>query len=86
MAHITYAPAGAMARQLVINGVDFSREVFRDVKLVEIGDDPETSEVGLQVTFAVSRLNLGDEVDVQVTDQFRSVAQRVRSIAEAVDR
>lgn len=83
MAHIIIRPVdkpgGPM--ELFINGVDFTNEVYRGVQLVEVGDD-SYAEVGLQVTFAVSRLDLGGDEDVQVTDRFRSVAQRVRSFTE----
>lgn len=81
MAHIIYRPAAdnSIARQLIINGHDFSNETFRQVELVEVGEG-EYAEVGLRVTFAVSRLDLGGDEDVQVTDHFRSVAQRVRSM------
>lgn len=85
MAHITLRPADAGGWQLIINGHDFSREVFRDVQLVEvIGDDgdPAYAEVGFQVTFAVSRIDLGGDQDVQVTDHFPQVAQRVRTLVE----
>lgn len=87
MAHIIYRPAadGSIARQLIINGHDFSNETFRGVELVEVGED-EFAEVGFCVTFAVSRLDLGGDEDVQVTDHMHSVAQRVRSMAsEASD-
>lgn len=84
MAHIIYRPAaeGLPAKQIIINGHDFSHEIFDGVELVEVGEDPEMSEVGLRVTFAVSRLDLGGDEDVQVTDHLRSVAQRVRSMSE----
>lgn len=86
MAHITLRPladrhnAGAM--ELFINGIDFTNEVFRGVRLVEVGDEPEFAEVGFQVTFAVTRIDLGGDEDLQVTDRFKSVAQRVRSMIE----
>ena len=69
------------AIQLLINGIDMSREVFRDMEIVEVGDGP-VAEVGLRVTIAVSRLDLDAEADVQITDNVPAVAQRVRSIAE----
>jgi hypothetical protein len=62
-------------KQLIVNGMDLSMEVYDDsVELVEMG-----LEVGLQITIAVSKLTLDGEADVQVTDNFRPVAQRVRS-------
>ncbi len=79
MANISITPIQPGANRIVINGVDYSKEIFRGVELVEVGDDPDWAEVGLRVTFAVSRLDLGDEQDVVVTDNFRSVAQRVHS-------
>lgn len=87
MAHIIYRPMtdNPTARQLIINGHDFTNEVFRDVELVEVGDDPEFSEVGFRVTFGVGRLDLGGDEDVQVTDHLYAVAQRVRSMAGVPD-
>ena len=80
MAHITFDRADNGAYKLTINGVDLSTEVYNHPQLVEVGDDPMFSEVGLQVTFAVSRLDLGGEEDVQITDHFRGVAQRVHTM------
>lgn len=83
MAHIIYnRQPGDPAAQLIINGVDISNEVFHGPELVEVGEG-EFAEVGFRVTFAVSRLDLDNESDVKVTDHLRSVAQRVRSVAEA---
>jgi hypothetical protein len=65
--------------QIIINGNDFSNEIFRGVELVEVGEDAAFAQVGLRVTFAVSRLDLGDDINIQITDHLRSVAQRVRS-------
>lgn len=86
MAHIVYRRSmGGLARQIIINGVDYSHEVYAEpVELVEVGDN-ETAEVGLRVTFAVSRLDLETDQDIQVTDHFPEVAQRVRSIAAPTD-
>ena len=87
MAHIQingdlYGPGIA---QLVVNGVDYSREVFSNVELVPVGDE-SYAQVGLRVTFAVSRLDLDTEADVKITDRLPEVAQRVRSIVgKAVD-
>lgn len=82
MAHIIYRrKPGEAARQVIIDGVDVSLELYNEVKLVEVGEG-DFAEVGFQVTFAVSKLDLDNESDVQVTDQLRSVAQRVRSMAE----
>lgn len=82
MAHIvlTPHPDNPGATQLVINGIDFSNEAYRDVRLVQVGDDPRFSWVGFQVTLAVSRLDLGGDVDVQITDHLPDVAQRVHSM------
>lgn len=87
MAHIQYGPHpdGGPARRIIINGHDFSDETFAGVELVEVGDDPEFAEVGFRVTFAVSRLDLGDDENVTVTDHFREIAQRVRSVAKVSD-
>lgn len=72
-------------RQLIINGVDMTMEVFDEgIELVEVGEGAG-AEVGLRVTIAVGRLDLDAEADVQITDRFRPVAQRVRSIVEDVD-
>lgn len=53
----------AHAHELVINGMDVSAETYRGVKLVKVGTDWESQEVGLQVTFAVTELVIGT-VDV----------------------
>ena len=84
MAHISIQPIDPTRSNLFINGVEFSKEVFRgSLELVEVPcADPEFAEVGLRVTFAVSRLDLGEDVDVQVTDRLREVAQRVRSVPD----
>lgn len=84
MAHIEIRRNKGGQTQLVINGIDYSMEAFRDFELVEVGDDPESAEVGFRVTFAVSRLDLDAEADVTITDHFRPVAARVRSMVEAV--
>lgn len=70
--------------QVLINGIDYSTELFRGFEIVEVGDTPETAEVGLRVTFAVGRLDLDAETDVQLTDNVPAVAARVRSISEDV--
>lgn len=82
MAHIELRGQPGGSQQIVINGVDYSREIFAGVELVEVGDEPEFAEAGLRVTFAVSRLDLDTEADVQITDQLPEVAQRVRSMGE----
>ena len=66
------------AKQLFVNGIDMTMEVFDDIELVEVGP-AEVAEVGLRVTIVVSRLDLDAEADVRITDNFRPVAQRVRS-------
>lgn len=85
MADITYRRNG-MAVELIVNGVDLTNETYRDVELVEVGDEPEFSEVGLRITLVVSKLTLDTEEDIQVTDRLPVVAQQVRSITEAADR
>lgn len=86
MAHIILRPKDGPGGelQLVINGIDYSNEVYRGVELVEVGDD-EYAEVGFRVTFVVSRLDLGGDDDIQVTDRFPEVAQRVRSAVEVAE-
>lgn len=85
MANIQIRPAGNGAYQIVINGIDYSHDIYNEgLQLVRVGEG-ERAEVGLQVILAVSRLTLGDEQDIVVTDQFESVAQRVHSIAKADD-
>lgn len=72
-------------KQLIVNGVDMTMEVYNDgFELVEVGA-AEVAEVGLRVTLVVSRLDLDAESDVRITDHFHPVAQRVRSISEDVD-
>lgn len=76
MAHVIIRPKGdGMATQIIINGVDFSMDVYAGhVNLVDVD-----GQVGVQVTFALSRLDLGGDSDVQVTDRLYEVAQKVRS-------
>jgi len=86
MAHIEIRNLSSKggAGEIIINGVDFSMETYADgIQLVEVGDDPDFAEVGLQVTFVVSRLDIDNEADVQVTDRLPVVAQRVRSVIES---
>lgn len=83
MAHIEINRGKGPAKQLIVNGVDLSREVYKDIELVEVGDG-ECAEAGLRITLVVSRLDLDAEADVKITDSFRPVAQRVRSIVEDV--
>lgn len=82
MAHIQLKRSKGSG-QLIIDGVDVTHTVFADVRLVEVGHVPEFAEVGLQVTFAVSRLDLDNDTDVQVTDRLPVVAQRVRSMTKS---
>lgn len=87
MAHITLRPDPdrAGATQLIINGIDYSMETYADdVQIVHVGDGPD-AEVGLRVTFAVSRLDLGDDQDVQVTGRLSDVAQRVHALTVGAD-
>lgn len=72
---IPHPDHGVGSRQLIINGVDVSQDVYDDFELVKVGDAP-AQEVGLRVTYALSTLRLGDE-DVIVTDQFDTIAWRV---------
>lgn len=89
MAHIIYRPQNGKpggAKQLIINGIDYTNEVYRDIRLVEVGaETPEYAEVGLQVTFVLGRLDLDGDAEVEITDHLPAVAQRVRSMVEAVD-
>lgn len=68
--------------QVLINGVDYSMEVFRDFEIVEVGDDPAFAEVGFRVTFAVSRLGIDTVEDVELTDHVPAVAAKVRSMTQ----
>lgn len=83
MAHIIYRPKAdePSVMELFINGVDFSMETYRGPELVEVGEGL-MSEVGFRVTFAVSRLDLGGNEDVVVTDHFPEAVQLVRSLGE----
>lgn len=86
MAHIVYRPMEGTpgAWELFVNGVDFSMEAYNWPELVEVGEG-DTAEVGFRVTFAVSRLDLGGNEDVQVTDRFFETAQLVRSMSKAAE-
>ena len=67
--------------QLLINGTDYSLEVYDDAQIVEVGEG-DTAEVGFRVTFVVSRLDLDNEADVVLTDHVLAVATRVRSMID----
>ena len=82
MAHIELKGQPGGGQSLIINGTDFSHEVFAGVEIVEVGE--QVAVVGLRVTFAVSRLDLDTEADVLLTDQVPAVAARVRSMQEGV--
>lgn len=83
MAHIELRRKnGRPEKQLVINGEDVTMDVYSEgMGLVEVGEGP-FAEVGFQVTFVVSRFDLDNEVDVDLTDHLPAVATRVRSIDE----
>lgn len=83
MAHIELRGQPGGRQQIIINGVDYSMEIYDHPELVEVGE-AEWAEVGYRVTFAVSRLDLDTEADVQITDHFPEVAQRVRGMVEDV--
>jgi hypothetical protein len=84
MAHIQInKPKRGGPVQIVINGIDYSGELFRDFEIVEVGEG-EYAEVGLRVTFAVGTLDLDADADVRITDRLPAVAQRVRAICEDV--
>lgn len=85
MANIIYRRGTEGSRQLIVNGVDLSNDVYAgSVELVEVGEGCG-AEVGLRFTIGVSHLTLDTNVDVEVTDHFAEVAQAVRSINEASD-
>lgn len=86
MAHIQYGPDGNGGLRLIVNGVDLSMETLRGVELVSVGDgdDDPFAMVGFRLTLAVSRLDLGNEQDVIVTDRLPEMAQRVRSMEREV--
>lgn len=70
-----------IARSIIINGVDMSLEIYADgVELVEVGDDPDSSEVGLRFTIGVGRLDLDGEETVALPDNISEVADRVREL------
>lgn len=70
MAHIVLRPREGGGNELFINGVDFSYEVYNGVELVQVGDEDWCAEIGFRVTFVVSRLDIGGNVDVPLTDHF----------------
>lgn len=83
MAHIEIRGQYGEPQQIVINGIDFSSEIYRGVELVSVGKaDSPFAEVGLRLIFAVGRLDIDTEVDVPITDHLPAVAQRVASIFE----
>jgi hypothetical protein len=81
MADIVYRRKG-VRRQLIVNGMDLTNEVYDGVELVEVGEG-EWAEAGFRITLAVSKLTLDTEEDIYIPDNFPSVAQRVRSMSES---
>lgn len=81
MAHVQFtSPHPDHAVELLIDGVDFSRAVFRDgVELVSVGDNPATAEIGLRITIAVGRLDINGET-VELSNNFGEAAAQVAAI------
>lgn len=77
MAHIQIRSNPEGGSSLVVNGMDLSMESFYGhTALVSVGEEP-WAEVGLQVTLAVGRLDLDDDLDVVIADHLPEVAERV---------
>jgi hypothetical protein len=76
MAHIVLRPMENAhgATQILINGIDYSTEIYSDVQIVKMGDEDGFGEVGLQATFVISRLDLGGDEDVRITNHVDEVA------------
>jgi hypothetical protein len=87
MAHIIYRPGPEMGTmQLIINGVDYSRDVYDNIEIVHVGDDPLASDVGLRVTFALGEVEFGGNAPAE-TCRFESEMARYSAILEkAIDR
>lgn len=88
MAHIIYRPAseGAPAMQLVINGIDFSADVYAEgVELVDMSRyEGEPQVMGLRVTFALDGAEFGGSTPTEVS-QFRAeIDAAVRAITTAL--
>lgn len=81
MAHIEMRRQKAGGMQLLINGIDYSEEVYNGAELVEVGEGLN-AEVGLRLTFAVGRLDIDNDADVEITDRLPAVATQVRSMQE----
>lgn len=93
MAHIVYRPSpdGAPAMQLIINGIDFSMDVYAEgVEIVDMAKyegDPQT--IGLRVTFALDSAEFGGEASPPDSGLSAAIAETGRlceAIREAADR
>lgn len=70
---------GQPPKQIFVNGVDLSMEVFDgSVELVTVGEGP-TAQIGLRLTLAVSSLSVDSYANVPLTDHFPEAAALVRS-------
>lgn len=66
---------------IIINGVDFSSEVFAEsVELVKVGEEP-FGQIGLRFTIGLGTLELGG-TRVALSDHFDEAAEKVSSIQE----
>lgn len=83
MAHIQIRDVGDGTVSLTINGIEFAFETFvaPAPELVESGDGAdEFSVVCLRLAIGVSRLDLNDKQNVQVTDRMEAVNEEIRKL------
>ena len=65
MAHIQINRDGGV--RLMVNGLDLTGHTYSDgVQLVVVGDE-ESGEAAIQITLAISRLDVGANEDIDVT-------------------
>lgn len=70
--------------ELAINGVIFTEHVFDYPELVEMGP-VDFPEAGLQLTLAISRLDIEGDENVKINGRFPEVAQRVHDLVHSKD-
>ena len=83
MAHIQFRknPDG-LTTTLVVNGLDLSMESYAgSVELAATGDS-EYDEIGLRFLLAIERLDLDEDMDVEVAGNLDALNERIRAMQE----
>jgi hypothetical protein len=64
MAHVKLYRDKDNTPRLEINGVDFTNEIYADCPRVTSTGDDEFAEVAVEIKFGLSRLDIGDHLNV----------------------